>query len=98
MTEETRGIVCSHVFADTRPVLLVAREDGEWMFLCGDRHRDGEDYHVVGLGHLIGRDPSLRRLPILSDGFEAERTTVGGNWDVRVLADDQQSGGTEGAA
>lgn len=88
MTQEIRCIVCSHVFADTRPVLLVAREDGEWMFLCGDLHSDGEDYHVVGVEHLVERDSSLRDIPALNDGFEAERAGIGGRWVLGEVADD----------
>jgi hypothetical protein len=58
------------------------------MFLCGDLHSDGEDYHVVGVEHLLERDPSLRDIPDMTGGFEAERAGIGSNWLSRELRDD----------
>lgn len=72
--------VCSHVFADTRPVLLVAREQGDWMFLCGGRDHDEGGWKVVGVGHLVDRDPTLEECADLPDNFEAERSAVGEPW------------------
>lgn len=77
---EIHSYVCSHIFQDTRPILLVAREEGDWMFLCGEPHDEGEQYHLVGINHLLDRDRSLREILALPDNFEAERATVGGAW------------------
>jgi hypothetical protein len=74
--------VCVHVFVGALPVLLVAHEsDGAWSFVCGGVHPDSpESYRVVGVGHLLGRDPSLHDCADLPEGFEAERAAVGEPW------------------
>ena len=76
-----RVYVCIHVFDMIRPVLLVANEDGEWMFLCGSDHVDRADnFRVVGAGHLIARDPSLAECLDLTPGYEAERKSNEHEW------------------
>ena len=72
--------LCPHVFTETRPVLLVAREAGDWQFLCGHDDHGDDDCHVVGVGHLIDRDRSLDELADLPEGFEAARESVGSPW------------------
>lgn len=74
-----RAFVCPHVFRDERPILYVCRADGDWQFLCGGGDHD-EQGHVVGVGHLTARDPSLNELSGLKADWEAERTEVGGKW------------------
>jgi len=67
-------------------VLLVAREDGDWSFLCGESHDfEARLPNVVGIGHLLDRDPSLEQVLDLPDGHEAERQVVGGLWERRQL-------------
>lgn len=76
-----KSYVCIHVFDQSRPVLLVSRDDGSWCFLCGDLHPDSADhYRVVGLGHVIERDPSLGSILDLLPGEEAERAAIGERW------------------
>lgn len=71
--------VCPHVFKNTRPVLLVVHEDGDWQCLCGqDDH--GDDGHLVGMGHLVERDLSIDELFDLPNDWEAERTSLDDNW------------------
>ena len=71
--------VCPHVFEDTRPILYVCRADGDWQFLCGgDDHSD--DGHLVGVGPLTERDPTLNELVDLKPNWEAERNAVGEKW------------------
>lgn len=82
---EEAAFVCSHVFNDTRPVLLVARENGDWMYLCGRPHASTERYEVVGREHLLQRDPTLAGTADLSDQMEAERSAVGSDWVRRRL-------------
>lgn len=77
---ELRTIVCSHVFADSRPVLLVCREDGELLSLCGRSHEADEQYHIVGHSHLVARDPSLELSWQLAEGRQLERVAVGAPW------------------
>lgn len=86
MRTETAAFVCSHVFSNTRPILLVARENGDWMYLCGESHGDGEDFQVIGREHLLLRDPSLNGLLDLADGMEAERASPGQPWVRRLLS------------
>ena len=86
MTYEMTAFVCSHVFAASRSVLLVARENGDWMYLCGEVHAEDEPYHVVGAEHLLSRDPSLRQVADLPDNSEAERAGIGMPWTRRPLS------------
>lgn len=73
--------VCAHVFSNERPVLYVTRPDGDWCFLCGAVHPDeGFEYRVVGLGHVIDADLSLREVLDLEPRQEAERPAVGSAW------------------
>jgi hypothetical protein len=72
---------CGHVFRRERPVLLVAREDEEWQFLCGgpDHPDPSEPYHV-GVGPLVGHDPTLHGIADLPSDWEAERGSVDAAW------------------
>jgi hypothetical protein len=82
---EIATFICSHVFTSTHPVLLVAREQGDWMFLCGEMHYGDDDYHVAGRNHLLERDPTLHQVLDLDNGWEAERGFVGGPWTRRII-------------
>jgi hypothetical protein len=68
------------VFSDTRPVNLVLQSDGDLQMLCGDGHDATELPRVVGLNHLLERDPSLKEVLDLPDGWEAERAAPGQRW------------------
>ena len=74
------AFVCSHVFENAKPVLYVSKEDGEWQFLCGENHAEGELPRVVGLGHLLERDSSLFQILDLKDDWDAERRYIGDKW------------------
>lgn len=78
--------ICSHIFDNSRPVLLVSKADGEWQMLCGSHHDANELPHVVGINHLLERDPSLTQVMDLQDDWEAERESVGDSW-VRTKCD-----------
>ena len=80
MTTEVAAYVCSHVFNDTRPVLLVSRAGGDWQCLCGGNHEAGEVPSVVGLNHLMERDVTLREIIDLPDDWEAERASQKDPW------------------
>jgi hypothetical protein len=77
---EIAAYVCSHVFDGTRPILLVSREGGDWQCLCGLTHESSEVPKVVGLNHLLERDPSLQELEDLPNDWEAERASVSDPW------------------
>lgn len=87
---EVPAFVCIHVYENTRPILLVSREGGDWQCLCGASHSLGELPKVVGLNHLVDRDPSLLELADLPDDWEAERATVGERW-IRMRASSDES-------
>lgn len=78
--KELPAYICSHVFENTRPVMLVCKEDGDWQFLCGGEHDEDEIPRVVGINHLLDRDKTLYEVMDLEDGWEAEREEVGGEW------------------
>ena len=80
MTTEVAAYVCSHVFNNTRPVLLVSRAGGDWQCLCGGAHDTAELPSVVGLNHLIGRDTTLREIVDLAADWEAERASPKDRW------------------
>lgn len=74
--------ICSHIFENTKPILLVSHEDDDWQFLCGGEHDENEKPKVVGIGHLLERDPSLLELADLPRDCEAERRTVDEKWSI----------------
>ena len=80
--------ICSHVFENEKPILLVCHEGGDWQFLCGGTHRTDEKPKVVGVGHLVERDPSLNEIADLPLDFEAERSEVGAQWVITKYLDD----------
>jgi hypothetical protein len=75
---------CAHVTSGERPVLYVCRdEEGDWQLLCGEDDGDHEDstlVRVVGIGHLIDADETLREILDLEPLQQAERETSGGVW------------------
>jgi hypothetical protein len=77
---ETAAFVCSHVFENSRPILLVSRAGGDWQCLCGGGHQAEEKPRVVGLNHLVERDTTLSELQDLPRDWEAQRTAVGKPW------------------
>ena len=77
----TAAVVCKHVFAATHPVLLVSKMDGDqWQFLCGYVHQGTADYRIVGIGHIIEREPTLQDVLDLPDNWDAERESVDSPW------------------
>ena len=72
---------CGHLFRRERPALLVARDDGDWQFLCGGADHDDplEPYHV-SVGVLIDTDTTLNQIADLPPEWEAERPAVGDAW------------------
>jgi hypothetical protein len=64
------------------PVLLVTHDadDGSWQFLCGITD-DSVDGRVVGLGRICERDPTLRQLADLPEGWRAWRASTEAPWE-----------------
>lgn len=74
--------VCTHVAAQA-PILYVSHDaDGDWQFLCGQRHEDAEGAKLIGLGQVLAADPSLNALAALSPGEQAVRSQVGADWSI----------------
>jgi hypothetical protein len=79
-TGNLKSYICSHVFQDERPILLIVHEDGDWVFMCGKSDHGDNDIHIVGVGHLVDRDPSINECANLANDCEAERETVASPW------------------
>ena len=81
--------VCQHVFDRSRDMNFVYY-DGDIQITCNGADDDlsnAKEVHVVGLGHLIVRDPTLLDVPELHSGAWAERSESDRRW--RVFNDSQ---------
>ncbi len=86
-----KAYVCIHVFTRERPVLLVSRPEGQWCLLCGDEHDDDASaYRVVGIGHLLERDPSINAVLDLPPEWDAERSADGQPWLRQPIPDSER--------
>lgn len=82
-----KAYVCRHVFDGSRPILLVSRADGDWCFLCGGFHEENaSEYRVIGIGHVVDSDKTLKELYDLPEEWEAERQDASSGW-VRTSID-----------
>lgn len=79
---EIAAVVCEHVFKDSRDILLVSHDrDGAWQLLCGKMDCGSHTIpRLVGLNHLLERDPSLNGILNLPKGYFSERASIGGLW------------------
>ncbi|MBI2392837.1 MAG: hypothetical protein HYV09_24845 [Deltaproteobacteria bacterium] len=69
------------MFDRTKGILLAVHdEEGDWQFLCGGEHPEGDHPRVVGLNHVTEADPSIREVMDMPPGWLAERTAVGAEW------------------
>lgn len=80
MSTEQPAYVCSHVFENSRPVLLVCHDGDDWQFLCGGEHPAEDIPMVIGINHLFDRDPTLLDVMDLANNCEAERSSVDMPW------------------
>jgi len=87
---EIKAFVGSHVFENSRPVLLVLRARGDWQCLCGGEHDRKEIPFVVGLNHLVERDSTMEEIEDPPQEWEAERSAVGASWIRTRIADAQR--------
>ena len=77
---ETTALVCDHVFKNERQVKVVIHHaDGVWQLVCGgsDHKTDCSNFEVIGLEHLIERQPNLISLSDIERGWMAEWTPSG---------------------
>jgi hypothetical protein len=78
--------VCQHVFDCARKMDYVRYDsDGDILVTCSGSDHDfsnAKEIHVVGLGHLTARDPTLLDVPELHSGAWAERSDSDRRWRV----------------
>jgi hypothetical protein len=78
--------VCQHVFDCSRGMNFVHYDgDGDMLITCNrgdDDLSNANEIHLVGLGHLIARDPTLLDVPELHSGAWAERSESDRRWQV----------------
>lgn len=77
---ELPAYICSDIYLETHAVLLVSHAGGDWQFLCGAGHESNEVPKVVGLNHMLDKDPSLRDVMDLPKDWDAQRVNVGEPW------------------
>ena len=63
------------------PVLLVTHDsdDGGWQFLCGGA-AGANEARIIGLEEAVNRDPTLRELADLPEGWCARRDNLKSPW------------------
>jgi hypothetical protein len=69
---------CNHVFSKESDVLVVIRDE-DWQFLCGKD--DDKNCHLIHVGHLLERDPSLEVMAELNDRTGAMRIHSNADWE-----------------
>jgi hypothetical protein len=75
------SFVCVDVYPGGKDILLVSRDNGDWSFLCGSTHPESLDQiQMIGMSHLLERDPTLRQVLNLGRNQSAERQELGGRW------------------
>jgi hypothetical protein len=81
------ALCCLHVLDKRHRVDVVFHEDdGGWQFLCAADHaaEGPEAFDIVGVEHLVERQPELDALADLPPGWMAERR--GDRWRRRAEA------------
>ena len=86
---DPKCFVCIHVFAGERPVLYLCRDAGDQILACGgdDHDQVHDSWRVVHLDHLLERDASLQVIGELTNGSQAERSSVETPWRPGPLVD-----------
>jgi hypothetical protein len=76
--------VCKHVWKEGAPILYVSHDaDGDGQFLCGGTHADPADCLVIGLEHVVERDPSVNAVARMCTGHVGERDAPTTDWRIR---------------
>jgi len=74
--------VCAHVAARA-PILYVSHDaDGDWQFLCGQRHEDAEGARLICLEQVVAADPTLNAIAALPSGQQSVRDGIGAEWSI----------------
>ncbi len=90
LSSDQSALICEHIFNKLRDVKLVIYEtDGALELLCGESDHDGgNSYYWVCIGHVFFDDPTLRHIPAIPIGCEAERSRKGSEWLITALSPD----------
>lgn len=92
--ENLGTVACSCVVSGARPVLFVSHCGGDWQMYCHWRNHDFDspgivqELQVVHVALLVRRDPGLEAMADLPTDMAAERTQVGGSWEIYEDKDD----------
>ena len=79
-TPNTAVFTCIHVLNREKPILHVMHDgDGDWQFLCGGNHSDGEA-RVIALSEAYELDKSVGKLAKLNYGYHADREDENSDW------------------
>ncbi len=88
--ENTVAFCCEHVFQRERPILCVSHDHGgDWQFLCGDDHSDGEP-RLICMGCALEIDGTLVAVADLPAGWAAEREVLGDEWSFVERAEPEE--------
>ncbi len=80
-----KTIICNHVFEAKRDVLYAYFEDDTIGLMCGrtDHAQSADEYKVVGVGHLLDRDPSISAgLQLAFPDGAVDRNSTDESWQV----------------
>jgi hypothetical protein len=78
--EDNLGVlVCRHALRGDAIVFVVHDRSGGWQFLCDRDHSDldASAFAIVGVGHLVERQPELAEFQTLDIGWSADRNRRG---------------------
>ena len=75
------GAITVRAVLDGAPILFVAHDDDDhgWQFLDG-RDADAREVRLIGMGHALALDPTLRAVADLPPGWVARRTASSSPW------------------
>lgn len=85
------GVIACQRVKDGAPILYVSHDDdGDWQFLCGGDHGDGDADQAVllGVSHVVEADPSIDALAGLPCGAFAERESPSAPWSITDPAEE----------
>lgn len=84
--DNTAVFTTKYVIKENKRITYVTHEeeDGAWQFFSNDEFENYEDVAmIVGLGEIIGLDPSLLELADMPVGHYAIRETMNEKWSIR---------------
>ena len=80
--EDFGVFVCPHVLEGEAVLAVVRDAEGDWQFSCGDEAADANaDLHLVAVGDLISKDPSLADSVELAENQGIERAKTYKDWE-----------------